>query len=203
MPRLQDALTMTIAASALAALSLGYAHAAADTNAAGDASEGAKLVQSSGCEGCHGAGFAGGPCPKLIGIEKRLTADQIAEKIKSPKAPMPNFGFNAAQLANLVAYLSALDGGTGAPVVKVVPPRPTSEATVLVTFTGTPPTEAQVQADMQMGTSSHGTGWLPLQATADPHTLAAKVHFTMGGPWTVRVRYPGGKEIDIPLNVEG
>jgi hypothetical protein len=188
-------------ASALIGLSLENARGAADPYATGDAAEGAKLVQSSGCEGCHGAGFAGGLGPKLVGIEKTKTAEQIAEGIKNPKAPMPDFGFSAQQIANIVAYVSSLSGTSGAPVIKVVPPNPTSGATVLVTFTGTPPTDVQVQAWMQMGTTGHGTGWLPLQKTDDPHTLAAKVEFSMGGAWTIKVRYPSGKEIDVPLYV--
>ena len=193
----------TILAAALAGLVFGAAHGASDPYAGGDASKAAKLIQSSGCEGCHGAGFTGGLGPKLVGIEKRMTDDQIAAKIKNPKAPMPDFGFDETQIASLVAYLSALDGGHGAPVVKVVPAKPTSDATVLVTFTGTPPTDVQVEAEMQMGTSSHETGWVKLEPTADPHTLTAKVHFAMGGPWTIKVRYPDGKEIELPLTVEG
>ena len=186
----------------LAAFALGRAMGAADPYAAGDASAGAKLVQTSGCEGCHGAGFAGASAPKLIGVEKNMTADQIADKIKNPKAPMPNFGFNDTQLANLVAYISELDGGANAPVVKIVPPNPSTDATVFVTFKSTPPSDAQVNAEMNMGKTTHGTGWLPLQKTDDPHTLSAKVHFTMGGPWMLKLRYPDGKEINIPLTVQ-
>lgn len=203
MRRLQTAIASAMLASALAAMSLGNARGASDPYASGDAAEGAKLVQSSGCEGCHGTGFVGGLGPKLVGIEKKKTADQIAEGIKNPKAPMPNFAFNDKQIANLVAYVSSLSGSSGAPVIKVIPPNPTSGATVLVTFTGTPPTDMQVQAWMQMGTSGHGTGWLPLQKTDDPHTLSAKVEFSMGGAWTIKLRYSSGKEIDVPLYVGG
>ena len=149
------------------------------------------------------AGFSGGIGPKLIGVEKRMTADQIAAKIKNPKQPMPDFGFDDGQIADLVAYLSALDGGTGAPVVKVVPPKPSTDATVLVTFKGTPPDGAQIEAEMNMGTSTHGTGWLDLTKTGDAHTLGAKVQFTMGGPWTIKVRWPKSKEIELPLTVQG
>jgi len=199
----QIAIASAVLASALAAFSSGSARSAGDPYASGDAAEGAKLVQSSGCEGCHGARFVGGLGPKLVGIEKSQTADQIADKIKNPKAPMPNFGFDDAQLANVVAYLSSLSGSSGAPVVKVVPPNPTSGATVLVTFSGTPPSDVEVQAWMQMGATGHGTGWLPLQKTDDPHTLSAKVEFSMGGAWTLKLRYPSGKEIDVPLYVGG
>ncbi|HVA36129.1 MAG TPA: c-type cytochrome [Candidatus Dormibacteraeota bacterium] len=202
MPRLRNVIALAAAAAALSALTLAHARAAADPYASGNATEGAHLVQSSGCEGCHGAGFTGGIGPKLVGIEKRLSADQIAQKILHPKAPMPSFGFTDRQAADLVAYLSGLDGGTGKPVVKIDPPEPTDAATVRVTFAGTPPTGAQVQAFMQMGKSSHGTGWVPLRKTADPHVLSAKVKFSMGGPWTLKVRYDG-HEMDVPITVDG
>ena len=183
---------------------IGHAAGASDPYAGGNASAGGKLIQTSGCEGCHGAGLAGGgAAPKLVGIEKRLSTDQIAERVKHPKPPMPSFGFNDAQLANVVAYLSGLDGGTGKPVVKILPATPSTDATVRVTFPGAAPKDAQVNAEMQMGSMTHGTGWLPLSKTSDAHTLEGKVHFTMGGPWTIKVRYPGAKEIDIPLNVAG
>ena len=171
--------------------------------ASGDAKAGAKLVQASGCEGCHGPGLAGATtAPKLVGIEHRMSASAIASAIKAPKAPMPNFGFTDAQISNIVAYLSGLDGGTGKPVVKLAPAKPTDHATVSVTFPGTPPEGARVQATMDMGKMSHGTGWLPLQKTSDPHTLAAKVQFSMGGAWMIHVKY-GGQEMDLPVNVGG
>jgi|SRR5579872_4559694 len=197
------AVIAALAVAAIVSLSAPHTRAATTSYIGGDAGAGAKLVQSSGCEGCHGAGFTGGVGPKLVGIEKKLTPDQIAAAIRNPKPPMPNFGFDDKQLADLVAYLSGLDGGTGKPVVKILPVEPTSDATVLVTFTGTPPTDAQVQATMQMGKMSHGTGWVPLTKTDDPHVLAAKVHFTMGGPWTVEVRYANGRVIDVPVTVNG
>ncbi|TAM58554.1 c-type cytochrome [bacterium] len=188
---------------AVLALAVAHAHAAADPYANGDASAGAKIAQSSGCEGCHGAGFSGGIGPKLVGIEKRLTPDQIGAAIEHPKPPMPDFGFSRAQVADLVAFLSGLDGGTGKPVVKIVPPEPSDEATVLATFSGTPPADVAVQAYMEMGTSGHGSAWVPLKKTDDPRVLAAKVHFSMGGPWIVKVRYSGGQEIDVPVMAQG
>ncbi|TAM74884.1 c-type cytochrome [bacterium] len=192
-----------LAVAAAVALSVVHARAAGEPFAGGDAAQGAKLVQASGCEGCHGAGFTGGIGPALVGIEKRLTAAQVADKIQHPKAPMPNFGFTDAQAADLVAYLSGLDGGTGKPVVKIVPAEPTDQATVLVTFSGTPPSDVQVEAVMRMGAREHGTGWVPLQKTDDPHVVAAKVRFTMGGPWIVRVRYGKGAAMDVPVTVDG
>ncbi len=108
----------------------------------GDADAGARLVQANGCTGCHGAVFQGGLGPALKGIEHRLSLDDIAAHIRRPKAPMPNFGFSAAQIDNIVAYLSTLDGGIGAqsrPVVAFSPDSPTTQATITVTFPGAAP----------------------------------------------------------------
>lgn len=168
----------------------------------GNATAGAKLVQVSGCEGCHGAGLRGSTAPSLVGIEKRMSPAQIAKAIQDPEPPMPRFGLSEKQVANVVAYLSGLDGGNGKPIVRLVPANPTQEATVNVTFPGTPPSVAQVEAMMQMGSMSHGSGWLPLHKTSDPHTLATKVHFSMGGPWMIRVQY-GGKVMAVPITVGG
>lgn len=184
----------------IAALVPAIVHAAA--YASGNATGGAKLVQASGCEGCHGAGLRGSTAPSLVGIEKRMSPAQIAKAIQDPKPPMPRFGLSDMQVANVVAYLSGLDGGKGNPIVRLVPANPTQEATVNVTFHGTPPPGAQVEAMMQMGSMSHGSGWLPLHRTSDPHTLATKVHFSMGGPWMIRVRY-GGKVMVMPITVGG
>ena len=55
---------------------------------------------------------------------------------------------------------------------------------------------------MEMGSAgSMATDWVPLRETVDPHTLSAKLHFSMAGPWTIRVRYAKGREIDRPLDV--
>ncbi len=140
--------------------------------------------------------------PSLVGIEKRMSAAQIAKAIEDPKLPMPRFGFSEKQVSDVVAYVSGLDGGTGKPIVRLNPANPTQEATVNVMFRGTPPQGAQVEATMQMGSMSHGTGWLPLHKTSDPHTLATKVHFSMGGPWMIHVKY-AGKVMAVPISVSG
>lgn len=111
--RLSAVSLATVAGVALAILPMAHAHAAANVYANGDAPAGAKLVQAHGCTSCHGAKLTGAFAPKLVGIEQHLTAEQIADKIKNPSPPMPNFGFSDTQVADLVAYLSTLDGGKG------------------------------------------------------------------------------------------
>jgi mono/diheme cytochrome c family protein len=178
--------------------------AAAPSPAAGDANNGAKLVQASGCAGCHGASFKGGAIgPSLYGIEHKLSSDQIASAIAHPKPPMPNFGFNAGQITDIVAYLSNLDGGATnqAPVVTFDPATPTDIATITVRFPGTPPKDVSVLPIMQMGTSTMQTRQVHLaQSASDPHAFTGKVVFSMGGPWTVKVQYDGNT-LDVPLNV--
>jgi len=172
--------------------------------ATGDANNGAKLVQANGCAGCHGASLKGGTIgPSLYGIEHKLASDQIANFIAHPKPPMPNFGFNAGQIGDIVAYLSSLDGGANndAPVVTFNPTTPTDEATISVQFPGTPPKDVSVLPIMQMGTSTMQTRLVHLtQSASDPHTFSGRVVFSMGGPWTVKVQYDG-KTLDVPLNV--
>ena len=170
----------------------------------GDPNAGAQLVQANGCAGCHGASLKGGGIgPRLFGIEHILSADQISNAIAHPKPPMPNFGFSATQIGNIVAYLSSLDGGTNneAPVVTFDPSTPTDEATVSVRFPGTPPKDVSVLPIMQMGKSTMQTRVVHLtQSASDPNTFTGKVVFSMGGPWTVKVLYDG-KTLDVPLNV--
>ena len=73
----------------------------------GDANRGANIAQANGCAGCHGAAWRGGLGPALYGIEHRLSFAAIADHIKNPTAPMPNFGFTQAQIADIVTYLSS------------------------------------------------------------------------------------------------
>jgi hypothetical protein len=55
---------------------------------------------------------------------------------------------------------------------------------------------------MEMGGSSMGTGWQPLQKTSDPHTLRARLNFAMAGAWMVRVRYGNpSRELDRPIDI--
>jgi mono/diheme cytochrome c family protein len=179
---------------------------AAQAMNAADANAGAKLVQANGCEGCHGANLMGGSVgPKLYGIEHQLSSDRIADFIVHPRAPMPNFGFTAQQVSDIVAYLSSLDGGAvgDKPVVTFDPATPTDVATITVRFPGTPPASVSVLPIMQMGSSTMQTRTVQLQQSAsDPHTFSGRVVFSMGGPWTVRVQY-GGQTLDVPLNVGG
>lgn len=177
---------------------------AAQAMNSGDVNAGAKLVQANGCEGCHGANLTGGSIgPKLYGIEHQLSADQIADFIVHPRAPMPNFGFTQQQVSDIVAYLSSLDGGANntKPVVTFDPATPTDVATISVRFPGTPPSSVSVLPIMQMGSSKMQTRQVQLQPSAsDPHVFSGRVVFSMGGPWTVRVQYDG-QTLDVPLNV--
>jgi len=170
----------------------------------GDANNGAKLVQANGCAGCHGANLMGGSVgPRLYGIEHRLTQAQIADFIVHPRPPMPNFGFTAQQVDDIVAYLSGLDGGasSSAPVVTLSPNPPVDVATITVRFSGTPPKDVSVLPVMQMGTSTMQTRLVKLQPSAsDPHAFTGHVVFSMGGPWTLKLQYDGNT-MDVPVNV--
>lgn len=167
------------------------------------ANTGSELVARNGCTGCHGANFQGGVGPTLFGIEHRLTPAQIADFIKHPRAPMPNFGFNDAQIASIVAYLSSLDGGSAgtAPTISLVPANPTDSATILVRFPGNPPATVTASAIMHMGSMSHGET-IQLHATSDLHVWSGVLHFTMSGPWTIEVRY-GATTIERAIMVGG
>lgn len=169
-----------------------------------DSNGGAKLVQANGCDGCHGAGLTGGTIgPRLVGIERRRTADQIASAIRNPHPPMPNFGFTTTQIGDIVAYLSGLDGGAenAQPTVSFDPNPPTDHATISVRFPGTPPKDVTIVPIMQMGSSSMQSRTIRLhQATDDPHLFTGNVVFSMGGPWTIRLLYDG-KTLDVPLTV--
>jgi mono/diheme cytochrome c family protein len=177
---------------------------AASSAATGDANDGAKLVQANGCEGCHGAGLRGGAIgPALYGVEHRISADQIAGAIANPKAPMPNFGFTSSQISDIVAYLSGLDGGVNdtKPVVTIVPPVPTDQATLSVRFPGDPPQHVTVTPIMVMGSTTMPTREVMMsQSTSDPHVFTGKVVFSMGGPWTIHLIYDG-HTLDVPLTV--
>jgi hypothetical protein len=190
-----------IAAITLFATSSAPAPSASST---GDANAGARLVQTNGCAGCHGAQFQGGLGPALYGIEHRLSPAQIALHIKNPAAPMPNFGFTDAQISDIVAYLAGLDGGAGArqrPVVTFNPSAPTREAAITVTFPGAPPRAVSAQAVMQMSARTMSTASVRLNPSAtDPHVFTGFVRFSMGGPWTVQIEYDGNT-MSVPLNV--
>ncbi len=167
-----------------------------------DANLGAKLVAQSGCEGCHGANFQGGVGPKLYGIEHRLTPTQIADFIRHPRAPMPDFGFTGAQISEIVAYLSGLDGGAAGdrPTITFEPAKPATSTTIIVHFP-TPPREATATAIMQMGRSKHNVV-TQLKPTNDPHVWTGKLEFSMAGPWTIQIEYDG-TTIEKPIEVGG
>ena len=168
---------------------------------AADPNSGAKLVQNNGCTGCHGAQFQGGLGPKLMGIEHQLSAAQIADFIRHPRAPMPNFGFNDAQINDIVAYLSNLDGGatSGAPIVTIDPANPTEHATLTIRFADVPKS-VSARSVMHMGAGAHHTDFA-MHATADPHVWQGDIHFTMGGPWNIEIDYDG-KRLDVPVQVQ-
>ncbi len=172
--------------------------------AAGDSTAGAMLVQSNGCAGCHGANFQGGTAPKLYGIEHRRSAAEIAGAIANPKAPMPKFPLDPAQIADVVAYLSSLDGGRGGagPVATLEPAKPSSHATLTVRFPGAAPRSVTAEPAMEMGGSTMRAAKVELKPTSDPHVWQGKVSFSMGGPWTIEVTYDG-KHLTVPVNVAG
>lgn len=163
---------------------------------------GAKLVQSSGCAGCHGAVFQGGIGPKLSGIEHRMTPAQIVAAIENPKAPMPKFPFSDAQVQDIVAYLSSLDGGGGSPVATLDPATPGKSATLFVRFPGTPPRHVTATPAMLMGGRNMSAATVTLRPASDPHVWRGTVTFSMGGPWTIEVTYDG-KHLTLPVNVAG
>lgn len=186
------ALVLALAATVIAAV----------PDAPGNPNAGAKLVQNNGCMGCHGAKFEGGIGPKLLGIEHRLSPKQIADFIRRPRAPMPNFGFSDAQIDDIVAYLSNLDGGAGdTPVVTLDPATPKDRATIRVRFPKSIPHTVKARAIMYMGSGSHHHD-SDLHPTADPRVWEGTLEFSMGGAWTVQLIYDD-KQIDIPLTVSG
>ena len=173
---------------------------------ASDANAGAKLVAANGCIGCHGANFEGGIGPKLIGIEKRLTTAQITDFIVNPRAPMPNFGFTGKQVSDVVAYLSGLDGGSGAtarPVVTWTGGSPSEHTQIHVTFSGVPPKVVTIEPRMEMGGMKMTARNVTLtQSTTDPHVFVGDITFSMSGPWTIILHYDGNT-MDIPVNIGG
>ncbi|MFN2527457.1 MAG: cytochrome c [Candidatus Baltobacteraceae bacterium] len=182
------------------------APASASAPPAGDANRGAALVQNNGCMGCHGAKFQGGIGPKLVGIERELSAGQIFEFIKHPHAPMPDFGFSDVQISDIVAYLSGLDGGTpstattsATPIVRIDPALPIDRATITVVFSGSAPSVVAARAIMHMGAGSHHLD-VGMHPTADHHVWQGEVSFAMGGPWTLEITYDG-KVMDVPVQV--
>ena len=176
----------------------------AAARAAGDANAGAELIQKNGCSGCHGAALAGGSAgPNLRGIERHKRFGEIANAIRHAKAPMPSFSFANIQIADIIAYLSALDGGPNdAPVASLNPPRPRAQAWLTVRFKGTPPKSVLAVPSMKMGSRSMSSAQVTLHPTGDPHVWTGKVRFSMGGPWTIDIEHDG-KHLTLPVDVAG
>lgn len=191
-----------LAVIALLGLSV-LAHSSAAEPQPADANAGAKIVADHGCMGCHGAKFQGGIGPKLFGIEHRRSMSQIAAAIKQPRAPMPDFRLSERQIADVVAYLSSLDGGEKGdlPVITLDPATPRDQAVITVRFPGAVPKRVLARASMNMGTMSHHHD-SPLHPTKDPHVWEGIVYFSMGGAWTLSVMYDD-KTIEMPLTVSG
>ncbi|HEY5340455.1 MAG TPA: c-type cytochrome [Candidatus Aquilonibacter sp.] len=180
------------------ALSLGATAAArADVNA------GAALVQKNGCQGCHGANFEGtSGFPALYGIEHKRSHDQIVDAIQHPKAPMPNFGFTSGQAGDIADYLASLDGGASQnrPTITITPAHPIDDVEITVHFPGTPPKHVTAVATMSMGSMPMHSPTVVLKQGGDSHLYTGKIEFSMGGPWTIRVKYDG-KQLDQPISV--
>jgi cytochrome c553 len=166
-----------------------------------DANAGAALVQQNGCQSCHGARFEGAPgYPALFGVEHRRSQAQIVDALLRPKAPMPNYGFTAAQAADIAAYLAGLDGGAGQPMVTIAPEHPSDYAIVTVRFPGPPPARVSAVASMAMGSQPMKSPEATFKPTSDPHVFQGKIEFSMAGSWTIHIDYDG-KEIDNPIVV--
>jgi hypothetical protein len=144
----------------------------------------------------------GGIGPNLVGIEHRRSPARIAAAIATPTAPMPTFPFRATQIADIVAYLSSLDGGGAGPVATITFGRPASSAILSVRFSGSPPTHVTARPVMQMGGSSMEGTVAALEPTNDPHLWRATIIFSMSGPWTIDVNYDG-RHLSVPANVPG
>jgi len=75
--------------------------------------QGKNIFESHACIACHGPGGAGTPlAPRLAGIGKKYTADQLLNLFNHPTAKMdagnmPHFQFTAADVSALLAYLDS------------------------------------------------------------------------------------------------
>ncbi|MDP9110567.1 MAG: cytochrome c [Candidatus Eremiobacteraeota bacterium] len=178
-------------------------HVSAVGRVAPNVNAGAQIVADHGCMGCHGAKFEGGVGPKLFGIEHRKSAAEIFSAIAHPRAPMPDYGLSTAQIADVAAYLSSLDGGSRGelPVVTLAPAMPRDHAAITVRFPGAIPKTVFARASMNMGTMSHHVDAV-LYPTSDRRVWNGTVHFSMGGAWVLTVHFDG-KSIDLPLTVSG
>ena len=71
-----------------------------------------------------------------------------------PSAPMPNFGFTAAQAGDIADYLATLGPQAKGPLITISPAHPSDSATVTIYFSGTPPQSVTAVASMAMGGST-------------------------------------------------
>jgi hypothetical protein len=186
---------------AMAAVTLTVS-AAAGPAASADLNAGATLVQANGCAGCHGATLRGGIGPSLVGIERRRPTARITAAIATPTAPMPTFPFSAAQIGDIVAYLSSLDGTGHAPIATVAFAPSAASAVLSVRFRGWPPTRVTAHTVMQMGSRAMDGTVVTLHPTNDPKLWRATIVFSMSGPWTIDVDYDG-RHLKVPANVAG
>jgi mono/diheme cytochrome c family protein len=72
---------------------------------------GRKLVEASGCLGCHQVGSTGnpGPGPDLTRVGARLRAQEIEDVLVDPRPPMPSYAsLPAARRDEIVRYLASL-----------------------------------------------------------------------------------------------
>ena len=166
-----------------------------------DVNAGAKLVSQNGCQSCHGATFRGTTnFPALYGIEHRRTNAQIVAALINPKAPMPNYGFTAAQAGDIAEYLAGLDGGASQsqPIISIAPAHPVDYADVTVRFPGAPPEKVTAVATMAMGSMPMKSPQVTFTATSDPHVYTGRIEFSMSGAWTIHIVYDG-KTLDRPI----
>jgi hypothetical protein len=150
------------------------------------------LIAAYGCRACHAT--------DLDGVGGRRTQAQIAAAILHPKAPMPNFGFTAAQANDIAAYLAQAESPTHAPVVTVSPEHPSDYANVTVTFSGMPPKSVRIVALMTMGGMKMHSATVTMASGKDPHVFTGRVNFPMDGTWTLHVVYDGAsfdRRIDV------
>jgi ubiquinol-cytochrome c reductase cytochrome b subunit len=77
------------------------------------AAAGQKTFESHACNACHGPGGAGTAiAPKLAGIGKKFTPDQLLDRFNHPtsgmdKGGMPHFQFTPDDVKGLIAYLDS------------------------------------------------------------------------------------------------
>ncbi len=131
----------------------------AGSSAGGAPATGGKAVfDSRGCAGCHGESGAGGSGPALTNVSSQYPPAELTAVLKAPTAKMKAAGMvpltlSAADMKDLVSYVSGL-GGT--PASAAIPSSPGASARA--------PAKAEPAATA--GTSKAPTGDAPGSATA-------------------------------------